>query len=142
MTFVNVGYILPTLIQWLRENSVGSDSAAAKVYPWWAGWVLAAAMFVSTGVQQLFVHHYFFIATEKGLKVSSAVRALIYRKALRLSSVTTSVGEIVNLQSNDASRIYDAMRYGHTIWLTPFIIIGAIHSVFDSLSAVAHFSFL
>jgi ABC-type multidrug transport system fused ATPase/permease subunit len=74
----------------------------------------------------MFVHHYFFEATRLGLMVSSAVRACIYRKALRLSSVTTSVGEIVNLQSNDTSRIYDAMRYGHTIWLTPFIIIGAL----------------
>lgn len=128
MTFVNVGFLLPTLIVWLRENSIGSDPSAAKTQPLWSGWVLAAAMFVVTGVQQLFVHHYFFLATRIGLQVSSAVRALIYRKSLRLATLTMSVGETVNLQSNDASRIYDAMRYGHTIWLTPFIIIGASSS--------------
>jgi hypothetical protein len=109
------GYVLRELVAWLQNYATR---------PEWEGWVLAAGMFVTTLVSSLLVHHFFVQASFTGFHVRGVIIAAIYRKALRLSSVTTSVGEIVNLQSNDSKRILEMLRYGHFLWLTPATIIG------------------
>jgi hypothetical protein len=48
---------------------------------------------------------------------------MIYEKSLRVSNAVKSemgVGAIVNLQSNDASKIWNTPLYMHIIWNGPF----------------------
>jgi hypothetical protein len=48
---------------------------------------------------------------------------MLYAKALRISSGVKSemgVGSIVNLQSNDASKIWNLPMYLHIVWNGPF----------------------
>lgn len=48
---------------------------------------------------------------------------LLYRKALRVSSAVKAsmgVGPIMNLQSNDAAKLWSLPSYIHMIWNGPF----------------------
>ena len=48
---------------------------------------------------------------------------MLYTKSLRISSAAKAavgVGAIVNLQSNDASKLWNLPQYGHMIWSGPF----------------------
>lgn len=39
-----------------------------------------------------------------------------YRKAMKIRNLETSIGEIINLESNDAFRVSLALRFCHTMW--------------------------
>jgi len=57
-----------------------------------------------------------------GAKMRIACSAAIYRKSLRMSkrAVTqTSAGNVVNLLSNDVSRLDYGFIYVHFIWILP-----------------------
>ena len=48
---------------------------------------------------------------------------MLYTKSLRISSAARAavgVGAIVNLQSNDASKLWNLPQYGHMLWSGPF----------------------
>lgn len=58
---------------------------------------------------------------------------LLYDKSLQLSGSARSalgVGAIVNLQSNDASKIWNLPTYGHVLWNGPFQVGHAEFSVY------------
>lgn len=51
---------------------------------------------------------------------------MLYRKSLRITSAVKSergIGAIVNLQSNDASKLWSLPNYLHIIWSGPFQIL-------------------
>jgi hypothetical protein len=51
---------------------------------------------------------------------------MLYRKSLKVTSAVRGafgVGAIVNLQSNDASKIWSLPQYLHVVWNGPFQII-------------------
>ncbi|CAI5475323.1 unnamed protein product [Closterium sp. Yama58-4] len=72
-------------------------------------------------------------------QVRTAMVALIYSKALRISAAarhSTSLGEIVNLQSNDAEKLAKLCIYLHIVWSGPLQIIGALALLFRFLSVI------
>ena len=69
------------------------------------------------------VHHTYFNGVYiVGMRVRIACSALLYRKALKLSNTAlgqTTVGQMVNLLSNDVARFDQTFVYCHNLWAGP-----------------------
>lgn len=69
---------------------------------------LAAGVIILCSVVNMFViHPYMMASTHIGMKIRVACCSLVYRKSLKLSRVALgekSIGQVVNLLSNDVSR--------------------------------------
>jgi len=81
---------------------------------------------VGIGIVYLFLYHpYFFKMTRKGMRLRIACCNMIYRKALRLSHRAmgqTTVGQMVNLLSNDVN------RFDYCFIFVPYIITAPIQT--------------
>eukprot|EP01130_Rhizamoeba_saxonica_P012730 TRINITY_DN5400_c0_g1_i3.p1 TRINITY_DN5400_c0_g1~~TRINITY_DN5400_c0_g1_i3.p1 ORF type:complete len:1259 (-),score=257.85 TRINITY_DN5400_c0_g1_i3:635-4294(-) len=95
--------------------------------PGWHGILYAFLLMVASIVQSLFLHGYFFRTYRVGQNIRSSLIMQIYEKAFNLSFSAKkqfSVGEIVNLQSLDTSRIcFQTIPYLHLLWSAPFQLI-------------------
>lgn len=73
----------------------------------------ALSQFMCAMLQTICLHQYFHSCFRCGMRVRSALVALVYTKALRMSPDTRaqhSIGDTLNLISVDAQRIEDLMR--------------------------------
>lgn len=73
-------------------------------------------------INVLCVHAYYFCVAHLGMKLRVATCSLIYRKALNLNRTclaANSVGQMVNLMSNDVGRFNLATSYLHNLWVAP-----------------------
>ncbi|GAB4815546.1 hypothetical protein N2152v2_002592 [Parachlorella kessleri] len=117
----------------------------------WAGLGLATALAGAAVVETLTVNWYFHMLFRmslhlkvglvnalfrKSLRISSAAMLSVvglvdalFRKSLRISSAAKSeagVGAIVNIQSNDAAKLWNLPQYMHMIWSGPFQILATM----------------
>jgi ATP-binding cassette, subfamily C (CFTR/MRP), member 1 len=78
------------------------------------GFAIAVIMFLASLAQTFILHQYFQLCFEVGLRVRAGLVTIIYNKALALSSGerSRSSGDVVNLQSVDASRLQEICTYG------------------------------
>ena len=86
----------------------------------------AAGICIMSIAYVLAIHPYFFKMTRKGMQVRIACCNLIYRKALKLSRGAlgrTTVGQMVNLLSNDVN------RFDLSFIFIPFIAVGPLQTM-------------
>ncbi|KAJ5906784.1 Metal resistance protein YCF1 [Penicillium subrubescens] len=98
------------------------------------GVAIALAMFVVSVVQTSCLHQYFQRAFDTGMRVKSALTALIYAKALRLSSegrATKTTGDIVNHMAVDQQRLSDLTQFGTQLLSAPFQITLCMLSLYQ-----------
>ncbi|CAJ0826635.1 2238_t:CDS:10 [Entrophospora sp. SA101] len=94
--FIGSYYLLNELIKYIEQEKDGSGQGTAHVY--------AVGMFLCALFSSIFVHQLIAESTRIGVQVRAALMVLIYRKALKLSTVRGRIGDIVNLVSNDCNR--------------------------------------
>ena len=98
----------------------GSRMTLRDAYLYAAGVVLCSAVLT-------FIHHpYFFGVVHTGMKMRVAASSLLYRKALKLSNSSlgqTTVGQMVNLLSNDVIRFDQTVMFNHYLWCGPLQLI-------------------
>lgn len=82
----------------------------------------AAGVVVCSLVNILSTHPYMMGVLHLGMKMRIGCCSLIYRKSLKLSKTAlgqTTVGQVVNLLSNDVNRFDLAVIFAHQLWVGP-----------------------
>ncbi|KAJ6635336.1 ATP-binding cassette sub-family C member 4 [Pseudolycoriella hygida] len=110
-----------------KDEEFNSDSVAEEIrkfclYAWTDMYWLATMVVMMTLFGCFFAHHADLRMRMVGARMRIACCSLIYRKTLRLSkksSSHTSAGYIVNLLSNDVSRLDYGFIYAHYVWILP-----------------------
>ncbi|KAJ8983678.1 hypothetical protein NQ317_003466 [Molorchus minor] len=106
--------LLSQFLKLYEPNQTSMDKSEACVY--------AGLLVLSTFLQVIVGHRYMVYVLHLGMKIRVAMCSLIYRKALRLSKtalVETTVGQMVNLISNDVARFENIIIHVNYLWLAP-----------------------
>lgn len=85
-------------------------------------YLYAVGVIMCSAINIFVVHPYMMAILHMGMKMRIACCSLIYRKALKLSRTAlgeTTIGQAVNLLSNDVSRFDVAIIFLHYLWLGP-----------------------
>lgn len=80
----------------------------------------------------LIFHNFQLRMMEVGARVRVAACALVYRKALKLSKSSlahTTIGQMVNLLSNDISR-FENIQHLHNLWIAPLECIVTMYLLY------------
>ncbi|BGP13132.1 hypothetical protein JCM10213v2_001051 [Rhodosporidiobolus nylandii] len=129
-----LSFTQPQLLKRLLQFVATYNTAAGE--PAFHGYAIAIAMFVCAVTQTLLLHCYFSRVFETGMRVRAGLVALIYKKALLLSPSERGgrlTGDIVNLQSTDATRLQDLCTYGQIAWSGLFQLTLAFVSLYNLL---------
>ncbi len=98
------------------------------------GAAIALAMFAVSVAQTVCLHQYFQRAFETGMRIKSALTAMIYAKSLKLSNegrASKSTGDIVNYMAVDTQRLQDLTQFGQMLWSAPFQIVLCMASLYQ-----------
>ena len=98
------------------------------------GAAISLTMFAVSVAQTALLHQYFQRAFETGMRVKSALTAMIYAKSMRLSNegrASKSTGDIVNYMAVDSQRLQDLTQYGQMLWSAPFQIVLCMLSLYQ-----------
>lgn len=109
----------------------GDDPDPLKAQLYAAGLIAASVLSVVSG------HPFLLGVLHLSMKMRIALCSLIYRKALRLSHTAlgdTSVGQVVNLLSNDVGRFDLFFFNGHFLWLAPLELFVVTFLMYQKVS--------
>ncbi|CAG9768689.1 unnamed protein product [Ceutorhynchus assimilis] len=104
------------LAQFLQYYEPDSTMTKTEAYYY------ALAIVMCSLLSQTFNHTFMLHNFHLGMKIRVATSALVYRKALKLSNgalAETTVGQMVNLISNDVGRFESAPTHCHSLWMAP-----------------------
>ncbi|CAH1105147.1 unnamed protein product [Psylliodes chrysocephalus] len=107
-------YLITKLIYVFETNRATEDRNEIYLY--------AALIVLTSFVACNMSHNYNLVLMQLGMKMRVASCSLIYRKALRLSKsamAETTIGEMVNLLSNDVGRFDMAVYFLHNLYIGP-----------------------
>ncbi|KAJ5319183.1 hypothetical protein MYU51_013685 [Penicillium brevicompactum] len=98
------------------------------------GVAIALSMFLVSVCQTSFLHQYFQRAFDTGMRVKSALTAMIYAKSMKLSNEgrsTKTTGDIVNHMAVDQQRLADLTQFGTQLISAPFQITLCMVSLYQ-----------
>lgn len=126
----------PALLELLLTHLAAGSSG-------WLSVALGLAMLCCALLETLTINQYFLLLFRMTLHVKTGLVATLYDKTLRITSGIKSemgVGAIVNLQSNDASKIWGLPQYLHILWNGPFqilVVMGMLVRILGLLSSLS-----
>uniref|UniRef100_A0A0E0JYL2 MRP-like ABC transporter n=1 Tax=Oryza punctata TaxID=4537 RepID=A0A0E0JYL2_ORYPU len=127
-------YVGPYLIEYFVDYLNRSPRSAKE------GYILVLSFVVAQFIEGLSSRHLLFRSQQLGVRVRSALVAVIYQKGLSLSNQSresSSSGEIINAVSLDAERVADFNWSMHELWLFPVQIILAMLILYSTLGLAA-----
>lgn len=126
-------FLFGPAIELIREtfpNHVG-DMFEAYFY--------ATAVVLASAINVCLMHPYLLSQLHLGMRMRVAMCSMIYRKSLRLSKNAlgeTTVGQVVNLLSNDVGRLDLAVIFLHFLWVGPLETIIVTYLMYTEVSLV------
>ncbi|EDV91220.1 probable multidrug resistance-associated protein lethal(2)03659 [Drosophila grimshawi] len=102
----------------------------------------AAGLMAGTVFSVAFGHPYMLGVLHLGMKMRIALCSLVYRKSLRLSRTAlgdTTIGQVVNLLSNDVGRFDTVLINVHYLWVAPLELIVVTYFMYDQIGFSALF---
>lgn len=113
--------------------------------PLWHGYMYAIALFLSSAVTTFLRVNNLDILIPASLVPRLGLSAVVYRKALKLSSAARrdfTVGEMCNFLSVDTQKVFDTVWLANLIWACPLriIITGALVWQFLGVACLAGFA--
>uniref|UniRef100_T1KCV0 ABC-type glutathione-S-conjugate transporter n=1 Tax=Tetranychus urticae TaxID=32264 RepID=T1KCV0_TETUR len=133
-------FIVPQLLKYLIDFIEKQSDE-----PVWHGYAIVVALFLASIVQTISINHYFYRMYIIGMKVSSTLTAVIYKKSLKLGNEIgkeITSGEKVNLLSVDARKFMDFLPFVNLIWSIPLQIGVAIYFLYIELGYSSFFGLL
>ncbi|EFA03657.2 probable multidrug resistance-associated protein lethal(2)03659 [Tribolium castaneum] len=88
----------------------------------------------------MIMHSYFFGLQQLGMKIRVSCCSLLYRKALRLSKsslIDTTIGQTVNLMSNDVNRFDFLIMHIHHLVIAPLEALVVIYLLYTTVHPAA-----
>ncbi|KAL8596886.1 hypothetical protein ACOMHN_065836 [Nucella lapillus] len=90
----------------------------------WNGYTLSVLLFLTSVLQNTFLQNHHFLVIREGLRLRSAIQAMVYSKSLKLSSLVLSsgklnIGQIMNNMSVDSTFLMYFFFFVHYIWAVP-----------------------
>ncbi|CAG2102917.1 unnamed protein product [Medioppia subpectinata] len=102
---------------------------------WWASWA-AAGIVISAIMAMLIAHMANTYFSKVGARIRVACCALIYRKSMRLSHTSlgqTTVGQILNIMSNDVNRFDEFTFFSRSLITAPLQAVIVIYLLWPLL---------
>ncbi|XP_018565514.1 probable multidrug resistance-associated protein lethal(2)03659 [Anoplophora glabripennis] len=106
--------LISKLLTFYEPNQTAMSKDEACIY--------GALLVLFTLLRVVLTHNYLLQTLQLSMKIRVATCSLIYRKSLKLSKfalIETTIGQMVNLLSNDVSRFNTATQYANYLWLSP-----------------------
>lgn len=133
-----VPFLFGSLIAYVRETfpDYAGDMFEAYFY--------ATAVVAASAFNVMLMHPYLLSQLHLGMKMRVAMCSMIYRKSLRLSKNAlgeTTVGQVVNLLSNDVGRLDLAIIFLHFLWVGPLETIIVTYLMYLEVMSSVHASF-
>ncbi|XP_076244312.1 putative multidrug resistance-associated protein lethal(2)03659 isoform X2 [Calliopsis andreniformis] len=103
-------------------------------------YLYATGVILCSGILVFVTHPYMMGIFHIGMKMRVACCSLIYRKALKLSRTAlgeTTVGQAVNLLSNDVNRFDVAIIFLHYLWIGPLETVVIIYFMYQEVDVSA-----
>ncbi|CAH8387894.1 unnamed protein product [Eruca vesicaria subsp. sativa] len=129
-----VSYVGPYLV-----NDFVNYLGGKETYPH-EGYILAGIFFAAKLAETLTTRQWYLGVDILGMHVRSALTAMVYRKGLKLLSITKqnhTRGEIVNYMAVDVQRVGDYSWYLHDMWMLPLQIVLALGILYRSVGVAA-----
>lgn len=104
--------------------------------PKFEAYFYATAVVLASAFNVVLMHPYLLSQMHLGMKMRVAMCSMIYRKSLRLSKNAlgqTTVGQIVNLLSNDVGRMDIAIIFLHFLWVGPIETIAVTYLMYTKV---------
>jgi ATP-binding cassette, subfamily C (CFTR/MRP), member 1 len=128
--------ILEQVLNHLQHQEDGGRSG-------WTGMGLVLALAAASLLETVSVNIYFHILFRISMHLKVGLADALFRKSLKISAgarARLGTGTIVNLQSNDASKLWSIPQYLHMIWSAPFqilVVMAMLVRVITPLPALA-----
>eukprot|EP00455_Lapot_gusevi_P053824 TRINITY_DN848_c0_g1_i5.p1 TRINITY_DN848_c0_g1~~TRINITY_DN848_c0_g1_i5.p1 ORF type:complete len:1312 (-),score=307.44 TRINITY_DN848_c0_g1_i5:62-3997(-) len=140
LVIYNGALILQPLM--LREivNFISTPSA-----PDWYGYVYASVLVAGVVCQGVIHHQYFFEVSRLAIQARTGVTALVYRKALKLTSSSfsqTTTGQVVNMASSDVSKFDEFLPFAHYLWMAPVLAAVVWALIWQQVGVASVFGFV
>lgn len=103
-------------------------------------YLYAFGIILCSAINIFVIHPYMMAILHMGMKMRVACCTLIYRKALRLSKTAlgeTTIGQAVNLLSNDVNRFDLAIIFLHYLWIGPLETIIITYFMYQEVGVAA-----